>query len=97
MDWNPSSVSVKKEPTSTPCQVAEITTSVSPVVKLEVTSPTQKGADVQQMMPPMMSSNGELHYLLFYPVMFVEKRVVVWKGVVLYVGVMWWWSWRCMV
>ncbi|KAK9708856.1 hypothetical protein QE152_g26957 [Popillia japonica] len=37
VDW--SSVSVKKEP-GTPCQVAEITTSVSPVVKIEVTSPT---------------------------------------------------------
>ncbi|XP_044253673.1 protein winged eye isoform X2 [Tribolium madens] len=37
IDW--SGVNVKKEPGSTPCQVAEITTSVSPVVKLEVTSP----------------------------------------------------------
>ncbi|KYB26014.1 protein winged eye isoform X2 [Tribolium castaneum] len=37
IDWT--GVNVKKEPGSTPCQVAEITTSVSPVVKLEVTSP----------------------------------------------------------
>jgi hypothetical protein len=36
-------VNVKKEPGATPCQVAEITTSVSPVVKLEVTSPRNDG------------------------------------------------------
>lgn len=64
MDWNPATVSVKKEPVSTPCQVAEVTTSVSPVVKVEVTSPTQKGADVQQVVPPMMQPNGKL--LLYY-------------------------------
>ncbi|XP_030764449.1 protein winged eye isoform X2 [Sitophilus oryzae] len=40
IEWT--GVNVKKEPGSNPCQVAEITTSVSPVVKVEVTSPTQK-------------------------------------------------------
>ena len=40
MEW--AGVNVKKEPGLTPCQVAEITTSMSPVVKVEVASPTQK-------------------------------------------------------
>ncbi|XP_066137467.1 protein winged eye isoform X1 [Euwallacea fornicatus] len=39
IEWT--GVNVKKEP-GTPCQVAEITTSGSPMIKLEVTSPTQK-------------------------------------------------------
>lgn len=38
IEWG--NVNVKKEPGA--CQVAEISTSVSPIVKLEVTSPTQK-------------------------------------------------------
>lgn len=62
VDWNSSTVSVKKEPLSTPCQVAEVTTSVSPVVKVEVTSPTQKGADVQQVMSSVLPPNGELYF-----------------------------------
>ncbi|KAJ8923133.1 hypothetical protein NQ315_001686 [Exocentrus adspersus] len=41
IEW--SGVNVKKEPGA--CQVAEISTSASPVVKLEVTSPTQKNGD----------------------------------------------------
>lgn len=39
-------VNVKKEPGVTPCQVAEITTSMSPsVVKMEMTSPTSQKND----------------------------------------------------
>ncbi|XP_050299143.1 protein winged eye isoform X2 [Anthonomus grandis grandis] len=53
IEWT--GVNVKKEP-GTPCQVAEITTSMSPVVKLEVTSPTQKtGGDLSGS---MMANNG---------------------------------------
>lgn len=59
-------MSVKKEPASTPCQVAEVTTSVSPVVKVEVTSPTQKGADMQQVVPPIMQPNGKLLLIFGY-------------------------------
>ncbi|XP_076275170.1 BAH domain and coiled-coil containing protein winged eye isoform X2 [Rhynchophorus ferrugineus] len=44
IEWT--GVNVKKEPGSNPCQVAEITTSMSPVVKVEVTSPTQKNDNI---------------------------------------------------
>ncbi|KAF5302161.1 hypothetical protein FQA39_LY19065 [Lamprigera yunnana] len=56
IDW--SLVNVKKEPGSNPCQVAEITTSVSPVVKIEVTSPTHKISDVSTM--PSVTTNGNI-------------------------------------
>lgn len=39
-EW--SGVNVKKEPGGHPCQVAEISTSISPVIKVEIASPTQK-------------------------------------------------------
>ncbi|KRT84879.1 hypothetical protein AMK59_1993, partial [Oryctes borbonicus] len=61
VDWSP--VSVKKEP-GTPCQVAEITTSVSPIVKIEVTSPTaQKNAihDIHaNTIAPVVTTNGNI-------------------------------------
>lgn len=57
IDWSP--VNVKKEPGATPCQVAEISTSVSPVVKIEVTSPTQKNPDISvAAMPSVVTTNG---------------------------------------
>lgn len=59
-------MSVKKEPGSNPCQVAEITTSVSPVVKLEVASPTQKcGADSQIVNGAALpTATGKLHFYI---------------------------------
>lgn len=58
VEWN--TVNVKKEPGVTPCQVAEVTTSISPVVKVEVTSPTQKNVDNQiTSMQSMTPTNGE--------------------------------------
>ncbi|KAB0793104.1 hypothetical protein PPYR_12724 [Photinus pyralis] len=59
IDW--SLVSVKKEPGSNPCQVAEITTSISPVVKIEVTSPTHKNTDISvAAMPSVVTTNGNI-------------------------------------
>lgn len=57
VDWSP--ISIKKEPgTMVPCQVAEITTSVSPMVKLEITSPTiQKNATETTS---VVTTNGKL-------------------------------------
>lgn len=58
IDW--SGVNVKKEPGSTPCQVAEITTSDSPVVKLEVTSPKNTNERQQNVAPNAnISGNGK--------------------------------------
>ncbi|KAJ8986139.1 hypothetical protein NQ317_005611 [Molorchus minor] len=53
IEW--SSINVKKEPGA--CQVAEISTSASPIVKLEVTSPTQKGGD-HGMIGNIITGNG---------------------------------------
>ncbi|KAK4873616.1 hypothetical protein RN001_012976 [Aquatica leii] len=59
IDW--SLVNVKKEPGSNPCQVAEITTSVSPVVKIEVTSPTHKNSDLSvPTMPSVVTTSGNI-------------------------------------
>ncbi|KAH1016854.1 hypothetical protein HUJ04_008018 [Dendroctonus ponderosae] len=56
IEW--AGVNVKKEP-GTPCQVAEISTSASPVVKLEVTSPIQKhGMEAMNLGGSMINSNG---------------------------------------
>ncbi|KAF7275227.1 hypothetical protein GWI33_012064 [Rhynchophorus ferrugineus] len=55
IEWT--GVNVKKEPGSNPCQVAEITTSMSPVVKVEVTSPTQKNDNI--LGNSLISSNGK--------------------------------------
>ncbi|XP_018573680.1 protein winged eye isoform X2 [Anoplophora glabripennis] len=54
IEW--SGVNVKKEPGA--CQVAEISTSASPMVKLEVTSPTQKNGDNGMMSNSIISTNG---------------------------------------
>uniref|UniRef100_A0AAR5QEA6 BAH domain-containing protein n=1 Tax=Dendroctonus ponderosae TaxID=77166 RepID=A0AAR5QEA6_DENPD len=55
IEW--AGVNVKKEP-GTPCQVAEISTSASPVVKLEVTSPIQKhGMEAMNLGGSMINSN----------------------------------------
>ncbi|XP_018326455.1 uncharacterized protein LOC108737835 [Agrilus planipennis] len=55
-------INVKKEPGSTPCQVAEVTTSASPIVKVEITSPTQKCPDVHGVALPsgVVTSNGNI-------------------------------------
>ncbi|KAF5296495.1 hypothetical protein FQR65_LT01484 [Abscondita terminalis] len=59
IDW--SLVNVKKEPGSNPCQVAEISTSVSPVVKIEVTSPTHKNSELSvSTMPSVVTTNGNI-------------------------------------
>ncbi|KAK5641574.1 hypothetical protein RI129_010121 [Pyrocoelia pectoralis] len=59
IDW--SLVNVKKEPGSNPCQVAEISTSISPVVKIEVTSPTHKNSDISvTAMPSVVTTNGNI-------------------------------------
>lgn len=64
VDW--SSVSIKKEPgvnnnTMVPCQVAEITTSVSPIVKVEITSPTihNKCTSETNTLTPVVTTNGK--------------------------------------
>jgi hypothetical protein len=54
-------VNVKKEPGATPCQVAEITTSVSPVVKLEVTSPRNDGHHQNVVSNSNINGNSESH------------------------------------
>ncbi|KAF2880243.1 hypothetical protein ILUMI_25928, partial [Ignelater luminosus] len=59
IEWSP--INVKKEPGATPCQVAEISTSVSPVIKIEVTSPTQKHPDIPlAAMPSVVTTNGNI-------------------------------------
>ncbi|KAJ3646267.1 hypothetical protein Zmor_023861 [Zophobas morio] len=55
IEWT--GVSVKKEPGANPCQVAEITTSVSPVVKVEVTSPKNSN-ELQHNVVSNSSVNG---------------------------------------
>ncbi|KAF7276332.1 hypothetical protein GWI33_010465 [Rhynchophorus ferrugineus] len=60
IEWT--GVNVKKEPGSNPCQVAEITTSMSPVVKVEVTSPTQKNDNI--LGNSLISSNGKFLALI---------------------------------
>lgn len=55
IEWG--TVNVKKEPGA--CQVAEISTSISPIVKLEVTSPTQKN-DGGIFNSPLLSTNGKI-------------------------------------
>lgn len=61
IEWTP--VAVKKEPGAPgnhPCQVAEITTSVSPVIKVEVTSPIQKHPDASSVgVPSLAAVNGK--------------------------------------
>ncbi|XP_044760719.1 protein winged eye isoform X2 [Coccinella septempunctata] len=48
IEWG--SVNVKKEP-GNPCQVAEVTTSLSPVIKVEVASPTQRNGSEKEASP----------------------------------------------
>ncbi|XP_060522876.1 protein winged eye isoform X2 [Cylas formicarius] len=55
IEWN--GVNVKKEPGVNPCQVAEITTSVSPIVKVEVASPIQKNCDQNAIIGNAFISN----------------------------------------
>ncbi|KAK9883443.1 hypothetical protein WA026_001620 [Henosepilachna vigintioctopunctata] len=52
IEWG--TVNVKKEP-GHPCQVAEVTTSISPVIKVEIASPTQKNGEKD-----VGSSNGNI-------------------------------------
>lgn len=69
-------MNVKKEPGA--CQVAEISTSVSPIVKLEVTSPTQK-SDGGFVNSPIFSATGkfldftQLYYAYFDKIKKSEK------------------------
>lgn len=59
VDW--STVSVKKEPGAAmvPCQVAEISTSVSPMVKVEIMSPTTlKHHNDTCITTPVVTTNG---------------------------------------
>ncbi|CAH0564851.1 unnamed protein product [Brassicogethes aeneus] len=56
IEWN--GVNVKKEP-GTPCQVAEISTSASPMVKLEVTSPTQKNTETTSIINSSLITTNE--------------------------------------
>lgn len=57
IEWG--SVNVKKEPGA--CQVAEISTSISPIVKLEVTSPIQKN-DGGFLNSSIINTNGKFFY-----------------------------------
>lgn len=55
--WSPP-VHVKKEPGATPCQVAEISTSGSPIIKIEVTSP--KTHDNTSLTMPSVITSGNI-------------------------------------
>lgn len=64
IEWT--GVNVKKEP-GTPCQVAEITTSMSPVVKVEVTSPTQKnGSDTTNLGGSIVNGKPQFKLQQYY-------------------------------
>ncbi|KAL3274606.1 hypothetical protein HHI36_015987 [Cryptolaemus montrouzieri] len=56
IEWG--NVNVKKEP-GHPCQVAEITTSIPPVIKVEVASPTQKNVE-KDVSPIINSASGNI-------------------------------------
>ena len=63
IEWSPT-ISIKKEP-GNPCQVAEITTSMSPVIKVEVTSPPSEKVAMGEVhistghIPPVVTTNGK--------------------------------------
>lgn len=62
---------MKKEPGA--CQVAEISTSASPIVKLEVTSPTQKNGDNGIISNSIISTNGEFGTLDNFDVLLMDN------------------------
>lgn len=72
IEWG--GVNVKKEPGA--CQVAEISTSVSPIVKLEVTSPTQKN-DGGLVNSSIISTTGKLFSGFHHTIQVVLCRIFI--------------------
>lgn len=71
-------VSVKREPGADPCQVAEITTSVSPVVKVEVASPTQKCSAEAQIINALPAATGKLYAFSLSSKLISTDTFVLW-------------------